>query len=119
MAGVQYVLEAMERSSDHEGDKDSLMWMDLPDFIAQHNWQDPYAVYVLGQFIETALRDRIEAHKIRTVGQSVVALKTAVGDTTEVNGRIDHLLRSLGFVADLLGRLLADLAAPGLDQQAS
>ena len=67
MAGVEYVLAAMELSHDHEGVENGLSWVDLPDFIAQHNWENPHAVWVLGQFIDSALRDRAEARSLRAV----------------------------------------------------
>lgn len=67
MAGVRYVLEAMNLSADLSDEPGALHWGELLNFIGQHNWQDPYAVHVLGLHIDDAIRARKEAYELRAV----------------------------------------------------
>ncbi len=55
VAGFEYVLRCMEESL-HNENPDIVHWFEFEDFVAQHNWQEPFLVCRAANILATWLR---------------------------------------------------------------
>lgn len=59
--GIHELIREFDHQADDGVPEYPLSWTEFPTFVAEHNWQDPFAMSRLAEWIDTAIRRRIRA----------------------------------------------------------
>jgi hypothetical protein len=58
LAGAMELFQHFKALAEEGSEDGELAWVDFPDFVSRHNWQDANAVSEFARLVDDAIRDR-------------------------------------------------------------